>query len=177
MKAGIKEEVEAHSDSSGYISDVASLDEEENLKDTTSESAGRLTLHCPWTPEFGPRTSSPACGTSLSAGRKTRFNQVLRVQAAEGQGQATCSLDDDEQQGEGKEQPQEEAFIEEEPPWGHDPCLEWFVSGGGFEPPDAPELCLRPPQVGGPADDEWEPWPSLFWGCGPGPPINVDNQV
>ena len=117
------------------------------------------------------------CGASLSAGRGTSFNQVVRIQAAEGQRQALRSLDDEEQQGEGEEQLEEEAFIEEKPPWSHDPCLAWFVSGGGFEPPDAPELYLRPPQVGGPADDELEPWPSLFWGCGPGPPINVDTQV
>ena len=91
---------------------------------------------------------------------------MLRIQAAEGQRQALCSLDDEEQQGEGEEQPEEEAFIEEEPPWGHDPCLAGFVSGGGFEPPDAPELCLRPPQVGGPADDELEPWP-LLWALDP----------
>ena len=102
------------------------------------------------------------CGASLAAGRKTRFNQVVRIQAAEGQRQALRSLDDEEQQGEGEEQLEEEAFMEEEPPWSHDPCLAGFVSGGGFEPPDAPELCLRPPQVGGPADDELEPWPSLF---------------
>ena len=117
------------------------------------------------------------CGASLSAGRMTRFNQVLRIQAAEGKRQAMCSLDDEEQQGEGKEQPEEEAFIEEEPPWDQDPCLAWFMSGVGFEPPDAPELYLRPPQVGGLADDALEPWPSLFWGCGPGPPIIVDTQV
>ena len=91
--------------------------------------------------------------------------------------QLTPSSAEEKQQGEGKEQPEEEAFIEEEPPWSQDPCLAWFVSGGGLEPPDAPELYLRPPQVGGPADDELEPWPSLFWGCGPGPPINVDIQV
>ena len=61
----------------------------------------------------------------------TRFNQVLRIPAAKGQRQAMCSLDDEEQQGEGKEQPEEEAFIEEEPPWSHDPYLAWFMSGGG----------------------------------------------
>ena len=117
------------------------------------------------------------CGASLSAGRGTSFNQVVRIQAAEGQRQALRSLDDEEQQGEGEEQPEEEAFIEEEPPWDQDPCLAWFVSGVGFKPPDAPELYLRPPQVGGPADDALEPWLSLSWGYGPGPPSNVDSQV
>ena len=73
-----KEESEHWDVSSGYGSNVSSLDEEENLKDTASESggvvltsspmcgmnlsAGRITMYNPWTPEFGPRTSSPMCG-------------------------------------------------------------------------------------------------------------------
>ena len=86
----------------------------------------------------------------------------MRIQAADGQRQALLSLDDEEQQGRGEEQHEEEVSTEEKLPWDHVLCLAGFESGGGSRPPEAPELCMRPPQVGGPADDELEPWPSLF---------------
>ena len=38
--------------------------------------------------------------------------------------------------------------------------------------PINPDLRVRPPQIWGPADDELEPWPSLFWlaSCSPSQP-------
>ena len=101
---------------------------------------------------------------------------MLRVQAAEGQGQATCSLDDDEQHGEGKEQPEEEAFIEEEPPWSQDPCLAWFVSGGVLEPPDAPELYLRPHKLGGLLMTHWSHGPAFPGAVARGPQVTWTHR-
>ena len=76
---------------------------------------------------------------------------------------------------------------EEELPWVPVHCQAGFESGGASRPPEAPvhphllgvagvvpgqapclpgpgtpELRVRPPQVGGLADEELEPWPSLF---------------
>ena len=86
--------------------------------------------------------------------------------------------------------PQTRRFLEEELPRVAVPCQAGLESGGASMPPDAlvhphllgvagvvsvqapclpgpitPELRVRPPQLGGLADEELEPWPSLFWPC------------
>ena len=52
-----------------------------------------------------------------------------------------------------EEQQEVEVSTEEELPWVLAHCQAEFESGGGSRPPKAPELRVRPPQVGGLAKD------------------------
>ena len=90
-----------------------------------------------------------------------------------------------------KEQQEEEVSIEEDLPWVPVPGQAECESGDGSELSEAPvtphpllgvpgelsgqaprqpgpitqDLRVRPPQIWGLADEELEPWPSLFWPC------------
>ena len=98
--------------------------------------------------------------------------------------QLVLDLDDEEQQ-------EEEGSTEEELPWVPVHCDAECESGDGSELSEAPvtphpllgvpgvlsgqapclpgpitpDLRVRPPQIWGLADEELEPWPSLFWLC------------
>ena len=77
----------------------------------------------------------------------------MRSQTAAGQRETLLSLDDEDQQGRVEEQQEEEVSTEEKLPWVPVHCQAGFESGGGSRPPEAPELRVRPPQVGGLAKD------------------------
>ena len=155
----------AHNDSSGYGSDLSSsLDDEESRDDTSSESGVQSLTSSPCEGLW------PICESS----------------------QLVLDMDDEEQQEE------EEVFSEEDLPWVPVYDQAEGESGDGAELLEAPvtphplpgalgvlsglascrpgpinlDLRVRPPQIWGPADDELEPWPSLFWlaSCSPSQP-------
>ena len=179
LKPKLEEEIEHCDVSSGYGSDVSSLDEEESLMDTSNESGVVIF------------TSSPNKGLSSVCESS----------------QLVLDLDDEEQQRRDEEQQEEEVSTEEDLPWVPVPGQAECESGGSSKLPDAPvhphplgvpgvlsaqapclpgpitpELRVRPPQIWGLADEELEPWPSLFWlcSCSPsqaGPCCGLDIQL
>ena len=169
LKALLEEEMVAHNDSSGYGSDLSSsLDEEESNDDISSESGVDLS------------TSSP-CEGLMPVCEST---------------QLVLDMYDEEQQEE--EQQEVEVSSEEELPCVPVSDLAACESCDGGELTEAPvtphpllgalgvlsglascrpgpinpDLRVRPPNLWGPADDELEPWPSLFWlaSCSPSQP-------
>ena len=168
LKALLKKEMELHNNSSGYGSGVSSLDEEESRDDTLSESGVPFL------------TSSPCKGLSSVC----ESSQLVASPAEEEQqeeedlpwvpvhDQAVC------ESGDGAEL--SEAPVTPHPLLGvlgvlsgQAPCRPGLIT---------PDLRVRPPQIWGLADEELEPWPSLFWLCScspsqPGPCCSMGAQL
>ena len=157
LKAQLEEEMVAHNDSSGYESNLSSLEDEEGNDDISSES-GVLSLMSSSCEEM-----VPICESS----------------------QLLLDMDDEEQQEEEEVSGEEDLpsvpvcdQAESESEYGAElaeapvtpqplPGALGVSSGlATCRPgPINPDWRVRPPLIWGPADCELEPWPSIFWPC------------
>ena len=160
LKALLEEEMVTHNDSSGYESNLSSLEDEENDDDISSKSnvLSVTTSSC--------EDLVPICeSTQLVLGVYNEEQQEEEQLEVFREEDLLCAPDCDQAEGEsecGAELAEAPAAPQPLPGW-----LPGVSSGvATCRPgPTNPDWRVRPPNLGWSAESELEPWPSIFWPC------------